>query len=193
MNYRSLISTTFLMIFGCLHTNIHCSNLNERQDAIKKTHKHLLKKWNPVLNNLTEERLFTIINNKIAYFKARLIQPFNTQDKEKLTALLRDIEAWPLRFICEELDHDIHTLFRLEEEINRLNMDYTINTIPFQNVRAQIETLPCYQQEQLNMDNFVELYKKYYAILCVATIAYCVYKSGVTLPSIFGHLPTCEQ
>lgn len=183
MNSRTITALSLLTISCFAHAIGDFTSIAQRQETVRETYNALLRKWQPALNKPCDASLQIIIKNKMRVLKDQAVMPFNDSQEAELFGAMQDLDAWPVRVMCEELDNDIQTLFSLTQEARILGMEYSIDIKPFQTLRVQIENLPMFAREQEDQARLTKIYKYYFVpgLVCGAAV-YLAYKNDM-LPS----------
>lgn len=147
------------------------ASIQERQQALIAQHQALIQKWQPALDNPSDATLKIVIKQKAAALKELYENAFNDYDAKTFKSMRDSLKALPAQFMCNELDKDIETIFKLQETARVLNMDYTLDPLPFQQLRAAIDTLPCMVEEQEACTRLASMYKYFLAFFGGVLIA----------------------
>lgn len=167
---RSIFALATCMTIA-LTTNAAYQSIQERQSEARAKYKALIAKWNPALNNPSDAALKTVIKKKSAALKDDYANTPDEAGLKQIKTLLEDLKAWPIQFMCNELDADIKAIFELQETARILNIDDTFDALPFQQLRKAIDTLPSMIEEREAHAQMGSLYKYYLAFFGGVLIA----------------------
>lgn len=171
-----------LAITACISTTIHAAGyqtVQERQNALHAQFTALLNKWQPALVNPSDATLKAVIKKRSAALKDKYENAASEAEIKRLKGMRDDLKILPVQFMCAELDADIATIFTLQETARILNMEVTLDVLPFQQLRAAIDTLPCMIEEQKSLKRLAPMYKY---VLALA--------GGLLLANHFSLIPT---
>ena len=147
--YQARIALIFVTsITAVVTTHAAYQSVQERQHAVIQQYNALIKKWTPALENPSDATLKIAIKQKSAALKAECSNAHCESDIKKIKSIQDSLKALPVQFMCNELDNDIETIFKLQETARVLNTSYILDPLPFQQLRAAIDTLPCMVEEQ---------------------------------------------
>ena len=172
MNHNYALSITLLSVLASASLNADYMSIQNRQNALMNNHTAIMKKWQPALNNLSPDSLKAIMKKVKGVLKAKETNPLFKSEEHETKALIRDLESWPFMFACEELDRDIQTLSARIDEARMFNMDYEIDMSPLQNLRVQMDTMPCLLDQVQRHASFVKSYAAFMAGLGIACTSY---------------------
>jgi hypothetical protein len=149
-------------IAACISTTIHTARyqtVQQRQQSAHAQYNALVEKWNPALSNPSDATLNAVIKKRSAVLKDACERAAAESEINRFKGLRDDLKMIPVRFMCNELDADIATIFTLQENARILDMEDTFDALPFQQLRAAIDTLPCMIEEQEALNRLAPMYK----------------------------------
>jgi len=192
---QSFTRMTLAIVLTCIPAVLNAmhnyTSIQERQNAIIEHYQALIQKWNPALDNPSDASLQIIIKQQKTALKMQYTNAFNYDDQQTYKTLLDNLNAWPVQFICAELDKDIQIIFHLMDDARILNIDsQIIDPTPFQILRAAIDTLPCMKREQDDQAHLTSNYRQFMAGLGILAAGYITWK--LAEPYLFSVVPTSK-
>jgi hypothetical protein len=133
-------------------------SIQDRENTMRSTHAAIMQKWEPALNNLSSDSLTAIVKKIKTALKEKEASPFYNADAPETKSRIRDLEALPFTFACEELDRDIAKLSAHRDQVRMSNRDSTLDISRLQELRVQMDGLACVQHEQQQHASFVKRY-----------------------------------
>jgi hypothetical protein len=158
------------------------ASIQERQQAVIEQYNALIQKWSPALETPSDATLKIAIKQKGAALKAECSNAHSESDIKAIKSIQDSLKTLPVQFMCNELDNDIETVFKLQETARTLNMSYVLDPLPFQQLRAAIDTLPCMAEEQAACKRMGGMYKYFLAFV-----------GGVLLVNHFSLIPVSSS
>lgn len=172
MNKHTVTNITLLILIICAfassNAKAYYQTMEQQRISINAHSDALLAKWSPLLyGNFSIYEVRRFIELKKDLLKSKIAFPFNEYERTHIESALDSLERWPLLSICQELAGDIKRLQALNNEGRLFDMPYYVDTTPLRNLRANIESSSCFQQEQADIAAFAAAYPKYMAGLAI--------------------------